>query len=157
MTGETLRAFEHSINSEIQLSVIREHTTHADERLRELCTGWDALADDQYGQVSWKTTVNIQRIGKFKKLQPELLCATVVESLSDLDHWGFLNVLCVLLPRIVTVEDEMTVVMPQSKAGLYHVSKKVRAAVFSIICEPANWQPEVNHTARDGHLPDPQY
>ena len=51
----------------------------------------------------------------------------------------------------------MTVVMPQSKAGLYHVSKKVRAAVFSIICKPANWQLEVNHTARDGHLPDPQY
>ena len=51
MTGETLCAFGHSINSESQLAVIRQHTTHADERLRELCTCWAALADVQSGQI----------------------------------------------------------------------------------------------------------
>ena len=48
MQGETLRAFGHSINSETQLSVIRQHTAHADRQLRKLCTGWAATADGQY-------------------------------------------------------------------------------------------------------------
>ena len=61
MLGETLRAFEHSINSETQLSVIRQHTAHADRQLRELCTGWAATADGQPGQIRWKSTDNIQR------------------------------------------------------------------------------------------------
>ena len=37
---------------------------------------------------------------KIQKLQPGLLYATVVEPLSDLDQWGVLNVLCVLLPKL---------------------------------------------------------
>ena len=51
----------------------------------------------------------------------------------------------------------MTVVMPQSKAGLYHVSNEVHAAVSSILCKPANWQPTIEIIARDGQLLDPQY
>ena len=70
---------------------------------------------------------------KFIKLQPELLCATVEEPLSDLDHWEVLNVLCALLFKLEPVEDGMTVVMPQSKAGLFHVSKEMRVKVFSIL------------------------
>uniref|UniRef100_A0AAV1U3G9 Uncharacterized protein n=1 Tax=Peronospora matthiolae TaxID=2874970 RepID=A0AAV1U3G9_9STRA len=45
MLGEALRAFGHAINSETQLAVIRQHTSHADAKLRELCTGWVATAD----------------------------------------------------------------------------------------------------------------
>ena len=59
MTGETLHAFGHSINSESQLTVIRQHTIHAEERLRELYMGWTALVDGQSGQIRWKTTENI--------------------------------------------------------------------------------------------------
>ena len=95
---------------------------------------------------------NIQRWRRFYKLQPELLCATVVEPLADLDHWGILNVMCVLLPRLASVEVETNVVMPQTKAVLYHLSKEVRTAVFSIICKPANWQPALDLIARDGQL-----
>ena len=94
---------------------------------------------------------------KFIKLQPELLCATVEEPLSDLDHWGVLNVLCALLFKLAPVEDGMTVVMPRSQAGLYHVSKEVRAAVSSILCESATWQPAIDLIARDDQLMDPQY
>ncbi|CAI5703594.1 unnamed protein product [Peronospora effusa] len=68
---------------------------------------------------------------KFSKLQPELLCATVVEPLPDLDQWGVLNVLCVLLPHLAPVENETKVVMPQSKAALYHLSKEVNCWTFS--------------------------
>ena len=60
MKGEILRAFGHCINSETQLSVIRQHTAHADRQLRELCTGWAATADGHSGQIRWKTTDNIQ-------------------------------------------------------------------------------------------------
>ena len=54
MSGETLRAFGHAINSETQLTVIRQHTSHADAKLRELCTGWAATADAQTGSIRWK-------------------------------------------------------------------------------------------------------
>ena len=37
--GDTLRSFRHSTNSESQLAVIQLHTTHADAKLRGLCTG----------------------------------------------------------------------------------------------------------------------
>ena len=47
---------------------------------------------------------------------------------------------CVLLPQLAPVEDETKVVMPQSKAVLYHLSTEVRAAVSGILCEPANCQ-----------------
>ena len=58
-----------------------------------------------------------------------------MKPLSDLNHvGGVLNVLCVLLSKRAPVEDGMTVVVPQSKAGLYHVSKEVRVAVSSIPC-----------------------
>ncbi|TDH66912.1 hypothetical protein CCR75_000413 [Bremia lactucae] len=50
----------------------------------------------------------------------ELLCPTVVEPLDDLDHWGVINVLCVMLPKLAPVEDETKVVMPETKAALYH-------------------------------------
>ena len=45
MQGKTLCAFGHFINSETQLSVIRQHTPHADRLLRELCTSWAETAD----------------------------------------------------------------------------------------------------------------
>ena len=157
MLGETLRAFEHSINSETQLSVIRQHTAHADRQLRELCTGWTATADGQSGQIRWKTTENIQRWKKFSKLQPGLLCATVVKPLRDLDHWGILYVLCVLLPQLAPDEDETKVVMPQTKALIYHLSTELRAAVFGILCKPANWQLALDLIARDGQLMNHQY
>ena len=51
----------------------------------------------------------------------------------------------------------MTVVMSQSKAGLYHVSKEVLVAVSRILCRAANLQPEIDLIARDGQLLDPQY
>lgn len=57
-------------------------------------------------------------------VQSELLCAIVVKQLPNLKQQGVLNVLCVLLPQLASVEDEMKVVMPQSK--------EVHLAVFSI-------------------------
>ena len=61
MQKETLRVFKRSINSEMQVFVIRQHTTHADRQLRELCTGWDATVDGHSVQIRWKTTDNIKR------------------------------------------------------------------------------------------------
>ena len=51
LTGETLRVFGYSFNSKSHLAVIRQHTTRADERLQELCTGWSTLNDGQSGQI----------------------------------------------------------------------------------------------------------
>ena len=51
----------------------------------------------------------------------------------------------------------MTVMMPQSKAGLYHVSNELYAAVFSILCKLANCQPAIDLIARDGQLLEPQH
>uniref|UniRef100_M4BZW1 Uncharacterized protein n=1 Tax=Hyaloperonospora arabidopsidis (strain Emoy2) TaxID=559515 RepID=M4BZW1_HYAAE len=51
MTGELLQNFGHAINRESELAVIRQHANHYDERLRELCTGWAATADDQKGEI----------------------------------------------------------------------------------------------------------
>ena len=79
-----------------------------------------------------------------------MLCATVVEPLADLYHWGILNFMCVLLPQLAPVEVETNVVMPQTKAVLYHLSKEVCAAAFSILCKPANCQPALVVIARDG-------
>ncbi|TDH72662.1 hypothetical protein CCR75_008473 [Bremia lactucae] len=45
MQGEILRAFGHAINSKTRLAVIRRHTTHADAKLRAMCTGWAATAN----------------------------------------------------------------------------------------------------------------
>uniref|UniRef100_A0AAV1U7U0 Uncharacterized protein n=1 Tax=Peronospora matthiolae TaxID=2874970 RepID=A0AAV1U7U0_9STRA len=154
MSGETLRSLGHSINSESQLAVIQEHTTHADEELRELCKGWAATADAQTGHIRWRTTDDIQRWRRFSKLQPDLLCATVVEPLSDLDQWGVLNVLCLLLPKLALIEVKTNVVMPQTKAVLYHLSKEVCAAVISIISTPSNWQPALDLIAQDSQLLD---
>ena len=39
MPGDTLRSFKHAINSDLQLAVIRLRTTHANAKLRDLCTG----------------------------------------------------------------------------------------------------------------------
>ena len=63
---------------------------------------------------------------------------TVVEPLADLNHWGILNVLCVLLPQLAPIEIETDVVMPQTKDVLYHLSNEVRAAVVGILCKHAN-------------------
>ena len=98
MPGDTLRSFGQAINSESQMAVTRLHTTHADTKLRDLCTGWTATADGQTGQIRWRTTDNIQRWRRFSKLQPDLLCATVVEPLSYLDQWGAL-MFCVYCSR----------------------------------------------------------
>uniref|UniRef100_M4C5M2 Uncharacterized protein n=1 Tax=Hyaloperonospora arabidopsidis (strain Emoy2) TaxID=559515 RepID=M4C5M2_HYAAE len=154
MPGETLRSFGHVINCASQLAVIRKHTTHADGKLRDLCTGWAATADVQTCQIRWRATDNIQRWRCFNKLQPELLCATVIEPLPDLDHWGILNVICVLLPQLAPADVETNVVMPQTKAVLYHLSKVVRAAVFIILCKPADCQPALDLIARDGQVLD---
>ena len=75
---ETLSASGHTIKSDAQLAVIRQHTTHADKQLRKLYLDWSATADGQTGQIRWKTTDNIQRWIRFSKVQPELLCVTVV-------------------------------------------------------------------------------
>ena len=69
MPGETLRSFGHVINCASQLAVIRKHTTHADGKLRDLCTGWAATADVQTCQIRWRATDNIQRWRCFNKLQ----------------------------------------------------------------------------------------
>ena len=82
---------------------------------------------------------------------------TVVEPLDYLDYWGVLNVLWVMLPKLTPVEDETGVVMPQTKAALYHQSKEVRTAVSSIISKPVNWQPALDPIARDGQLLGMQY
>ena len=81
-----------------------------------------------------------------------------MKPLRDLDHWGILNVMCVLLPQLAPVEDGKTkVVMTQSKAVLYIISAEVHAAVSGILCKPANWQIALDHIARDGQLLDHQY
>ena len=77
--------------------------------------------------------------------------------LRDLNHWGILNVLCVLLPQLAPVKDETKVVKPQSKAVIYHFSTEVRATTSGILCKPANWQLELHLIARDGQLLDYQY
>ena len=61
-----------------------------------------------------------------------------MKPLPNLDKWGFLNVLCVLIPQLAPAEDETKVVMPQSKAVLYYLFKEVRAIIFSKLCKPAN-------------------
>ena len=94
---------------------------------------------------------------RISKLQPDLLCATVVKLLCDLDHWGILNVLCVLQPNLAPVEDETKVVMPQTKAVLQYLSTEVRAAVSSILCKPDSWQMALDLIARNGQLLDHQY
>ena len=114
MPGETLPSFGHATNSESQLAVIRLHTTHDNATLRDLCTGWAATADGQTGEIRWRTTDNVQWWRRFSKLHPDLLCANVVEPLADLNHWGVLNVLCVLLPQLAPVGIEMDVVIPQT-------------------------------------------
>ena len=86
-----------------------------------------------------KTDINIQRCRLFSKLQPDLLCAIVVETLGDLNHWGVHNALCVLLPQLAPIELETDVVMTQTKAVLYHLPTEVRAAVIGIPCKPASW------------------
>ena len=140
MPSQTLRSLGHSISSEPQLAVIRQYNTHGDAIIRDLCTGWAATIDGQTNQIRWRTTDNVQRWLRFSKLQPELLCATVVEPLADLGHWGVLNVLCVLIPKLALIKIETYVIIPQTKAVLYHLSKEVRAAVFSIHCNPASWK-----------------
>ena len=102
MPGDTLRSFGHAINSESQLTVIRLHSTNADAKLRDLCTGWIATADGKTGPIRRRTTDNIQRWRRFSKLQPDLLCATVVEPLGYLDYWGVINVLCVFATKART-------------------------------------------------------
>ena len=81
-------------------------------------------------------------------------CALLVKPLANLDHWGILNVLCILLPQLAPVEVETNVVMPQTKAVLYHLSEEVRTAVVGLLCKPANWQPPLGLIARDGQLLD---
>ena len=49
ITRESLRVFDHSINSESQLAVILQNTSHTNERLRELYTDWVATVDCQSG------------------------------------------------------------------------------------------------------------
>ena len=83
-----------------------------------------------------------------------MLCATVVEPLADLDHWRILNVMCVLLSQLAPVEVETNVVMPQTKAVLYHLTKEVCTAVFGIFCKPANWKPALDLIAPDGQMLD---
>ena len=95
MTCGLLRNFGHAINSESQLAVIRQHANHHDVRLRELCTGWAATADGQKGKIRWRTTDSIQRWRRFNTMQPDLLCVTVVTPVTDIDHWGVLNVLSI--------------------------------------------------------------
>ena len=58
--------------------------------------------------------------------------------------------------QLTPVENETKVVMPQTKAALYHLSEEVHAAVFSIICKPSDWQPALDLIAWDGQLLDPQ-
>ena len=48
----------------------------------------------------------------------------------------------------------MNVVMPQTKAVIYHLSEEVSTAVLSILCKPANWQPALDLIACDGQLLD---
>ena len=68
-----------------------------------------------------------------------------MKPLCDLDHWGILNVVCVLQPNLAPVEDETKVVMPQTKAVLYFL--------FSgIPCKPTNWQMALDLITRDGKL-----
>ncbi|TDH65702.1 hypothetical protein CCR75_002988 [Bremia lactucae] len=119
--------------------------------------GWDATADGQAGRIQWKTTDNIYRWRRSIELQPELSCPTAVEPLDDLDHWGVLNVLSLMFPKLAPVEDEANVAMPQTKAALNHQSKEVRATVSSIISKPANWHPALDLIACDGQLLGPQY
>ena len=86
---------------------------------------------------------NIQRWRKLSKLQSELLCATVVEPLSDLDHRGVLNVFCVLISKLAPVEDGMSVMMPQSKKRDYTTSPKncVRQSpAFSANLPTGSWR-----------------
>ena len=81
----------------------------------------------------------------------------VIEPLGYLDNGEILNFLCVLLFQLAPVENETKVVMPQTKAAMYYLSKEVGAEVFRIVCEPANWQPALDLIAQYGQLPDHQY
>ena len=49
--------------------------------------------------------------------------------------------LVLLFSKLAPVEEETNVMMPQTKAVLYHLSKEVCAAVSCILGKPANWQP----------------
>ena len=48
-------------------------------------------------------------------------------------------------------------VMPQTKAVLYHLSTEMQAAVSGILGKRANWQMALGLIARDGQLLDHQY
>ena len=62
--------------------------------------------------------------------------------------------MCVLLSQLAPVEVETNVVIPQTKAVLYHLTKEVCTAVFGIFCKPANWQPALDLIAPDGQMLD---
>ena len=140
MDGESLRNLGHAINRDSQLAVIRQHANHHDERLRELCKGWAATADIQNGKIRWRTTDSIQRWRRVITLQPDLLCATEVNPVTDIDHWGVLNVLSVLLPSLMSPERGTSVVMPQTKTAVYYTSTAVQAAVVGVLAKPSNWK-----------------
>ena len=99
MQKKTLRAFN-TINRETQLSVIRQHTVTPIGRYASCVRFGLQWQTVKIKQIRWKTTDNIHRWQKINKLQPDLLCATVVTPLHDLNHWGIFHVLRVLLLQL---------------------------------------------------------
>lgn len=116
MASETLRNFGHAI-------IARLNWPSFGSTPGTLTSIFASSArDGQRGNIRWTTTDSIQRWRRVRKMHPELICATVVEPLSSIDHWGVLNVLCILLPDLAPVDAESNVVLPQTKAAVYHTS-----------------------------------
>ena len=70
-------------------------------------------------------------------MQPDPLCGTVVNPVTDIDH-RVVNVLSIKIPRLLTPERGTTVVMPQTKAAVYYNSADVQDAVVGVLAKPSN-------------------
>ena len=79
LTRTARKSFGQAVNIDAQLAVILRYANHSDVALHDFCITWKAVVLQKLGAVRWKTTNSIQRWRKVHKLQPQLLCATVVD------------------------------------------------------------------------------
>ena len=90
-------------------------------------------------------------------MQPDLLFTTVVNPVTDIDHWRVLNVLSILRRRLMPPEHGTTVVMPQTKAAVYYTSAAVQAAVVGVLAKPSTWKLALDYIAHEDRPSALQY
>jgi hypothetical protein len=137
-----LIALGHAINCETQLQVIKLYAqdTKLAPEVRALCSEWATAADATSGRVRWKLTDDVDKWDRLLNMDPSLLGATVTKVVPE-RRWGVLNTLVVALPNLAPRDERTNVVMPQTKAMLYHNSPAVRLAVERILGKQPDWAP----------------